>query len=66
VEVCDSYDIDEDCNGKSEERDPGLVDATWWFPDEDGDTYGERRGGELVCDQPDGWLLDEVIFCVAG
>ena len=53
-EVCDG--IDNDCNGKIDDADPGLNpdSATAWYPDTDGDTFGEGQDAELACEQPEG------------
>lgn len=54
-EVCDDADVDEDCDGLSDDLDPS-VDAsggTLWFADADRDGYGDSADpGKLLCDVP--------------
>ena len=54
TEVCSG--VDDDCDGKIDDADPGLDpnSATAWYPDTDGDSYGEGEAPELACEQPDG------------
>lgn len=51
AEVCDGADLDEDCNGLSEDADPGVNGQQEGYVDGDGDGYG---GGEVIraCDLP--------------
>jgi hypothetical protein len=48
-EICD--DKDSDCDGK------GDVSALW-YPDLDGDGYGDADAGTKACEQPDGMVAD--------
>ena len=41
-ERCDDDDVDEDCDGLSEEGD--AIGKTWWHPDADGDGYPDATG----------------------
>ncbi len=52
-EVCDPLDVDEDCNGRSEDEDPAITGQPDWYVDQDGDGYG---AGDAVtsCDAPEG------------
>ena len=55
MEVCDSHDTDEDCNGLSDDADPGVDTgtATAWTADADGDGYGDSSAAPtLACDDP--------------
>ncbi len=63
-EVCDASDVDEDCNGLSDDDDSGLLasSASEFYPDSDGDGYGDASGAVAACDDPDGtgasWISD--------
>ncbi|MFT4979168.1 MAG: hypothetical protein ACI8S6_005078, partial [Myxococcota bacterium] len=57
-EVCDPDDADEDCNGLSEDDDPGLAVADLWYPDSDGDGYGDVQGEVAACEAPSGYIAD--------
>jgi hypothetical protein len=50
-EVCDG--IDNDCDG---DADGGAVDAPTWYPDEDGDSFGDAEGAVESCERPEGYL----------
>ena len=59
TEVCD--DVDNDCDGTIDE---GVLDS--WFPDDDGDGYGDEAGAEVeACEQPDGYV-DNASDCRDG
>jgi hypothetical protein len=64
TEVCDPYNIDEDCDGGGDDYDPeadeGLEGMSTWYPDSDGDDYGdEDYGGWYRCDPPtSSWVTD--------
>ena len=49
-EICDG--IDNDCNAQVDEDDPGLVDGVVYYPDLDGDGYGDDAAGEVACAAP--------------
>lgn len=51
-EVCDGDD--DDCDGEIDED--SAVDAGSWFPDADGDGYGETLGWVVTCDAPAGYI----------
>lgn len=52
IEVCDSVDADEDCNGVADEEDEGVV-LSVFYADEDGDGYGNAKSEVEACDAPD-------------
>ncbi|MEL6348192.1 MAG: MopE-related protein [Myxococcota bacterium] len=74
TEVCDPDGFDEDCDGLINEEDPSLSNANEFWPDRDGDGYGQRYedvGGLPVCelDDPGNVLLEPIELCadfVAG
>lgn len=53
TEVCDPADVDEDCNTLADDEDPGTDPTTMtnWYPDADGDSYGDSSAApDLQCD----------------
>ena len=51
-------DATETCDGQDNNCD-GQVDedlGTTWYPDEDGDGYGQEEGGVVACDPPSGHI----------
>ncbi len=55
AEICDG--LDNDCN---ELIDDDPVDDTLWFEDEDADGYGNPDESEWACDQPEGWVTNDL------
>ena len=53
TEVCNS--IDDDCNGSIDDN---AIDALEWFPDDDGDGFGDSSSPLLSCIQPTGYIAD--------
>jgi MYXO-CTERM domain-containing protein len=53
-EVCDG--ADNDCDGTADEDD--AIDATAWYADTDGDTYGDPADETLSCSRPEGRVAD--------
>jgi len=53
-EVCD--DIDNDCDDR---LDVEATDASAWYPDEDGDGYGDPAGEVLRCSGGSGWVAND-------
>ncbi len=57
-ERCDG--VDNDCDDEVDEDD--AADASTWYPDADGDGYGDPDSGLVACSQPKGYL-DEASDC---
>ncbi len=53
-EVCDG--VDNNCDGTVDES--TATDATIWYPDADGDGYGDAYNSQPACTAPDGTLAD--------
>jgi large repetitive protein len=53
-EICDG--IDNDCDG---DTDSDAIDQLTYFPDEDGDGFGDPEEGVLGCSLPDEHVLDD-------
>ncbi len=54
-ELCDTQ-LDEDCDGAVDESD--AIDATDWFPDVDGDGFGNDQSVLRSCTSPLGHVAD--------
>ena len=52
VETCDG--VDNDCDGEIDE--PGADGSPTWYPDADGDGWGDEDEGKEWCDAPFGWI----------
>ncbi len=50
-EACDG--LDNDCDG---EIDEDAADAVAWYPDADGDAYGDSEQALTSCEQPEGYV----------
>jgi hypothetical protein len=57
VEVCDSSDTDDDCDGLSDDADPSVDAGTYvtFYIDSDGDGYGDGSSTTQQCDVPSGY-----------
>ena len=53
-EYCNSED--DDCDGDIDEDD--AVDATTWYADSDGDSYGDVATSDVECTQPSAYVAD--------
>jgi len=49
-------DVDDDCDGDTDEDD--AVDALTWYADGDNDGYGDPESTTAACDQPTGWVSE--------
>ena len=54
LEICD--EIDNNCDGVVDEDE--AVNASPWFPDADGDGFGDATQTYWSCSQPDGYIED--------
>ncbi len=54
-EFCDGFD--NDCDEEVDED--SAVDAGAWYPDADGDGYGEPSDPTVSCEAPEGFVADE-------
>ena len=52
-EICD--EIDNDCNGQTDENSASGIQT--WYLDSDQDGYGEPNTSQVACDQPIGYTL---------
>ncbi len=65
---CDDQDAgvhpgaDERCNGADDDCDGDVdedaIDASSWYPDADGDSFGDPAAGTVSCVQPEGYIED--------
>ena len=53
TEVCN--DLDDNCDGAV---DVDAIDASTWYADADGDSYGNEEVVTASCDQPDNFVVD--------
>lgn len=60
-EVCDADDVDEDCDGLSDDFDDGVDESSMstWFADTDGDGFGDVDNTGLAADPGPGWTPDD-------
>jgi hypothetical protein len=65
-EVCDGAGGDEDCDGLVDSEDDSMASSPLptWYPDDDGDGYGDAsRAGKRQCDPPAGDWSTQVDDC---
>jgi hypothetical protein len=56
TEICNS--IDDNCNGLTDDADPGITGQPTWYADADGDGYGNPSVHVLACNQPAGYVAN--------
>ena len=56
AEVCDALDLDEDCDGASDDADAGVTGTSTWYGDTDGDGYGDSADSAASCTAPVGYV----------
>lgn len=54
-EVCDELDVDEDCDGLSDDDDASVTGTTTWYVDADGDSYGGTTSVQ-ACESVSGYV----------
>jgi hypothetical protein len=52
TELCDSANLDEDCDYLADDADSSATGKTTWYKDTDGDSYGATGTTSSACDQP--------------
>jgi hypothetical protein len=58
-EVCDVANVDEDCDGVSDDNDGTVTGKTTWYQDNDADTYGNPSITDSKCEQPSGYVIND-------
>ena len=58
IEICDEDDTDENCDGIAEGAD--AVGAVTWYSDQDSDGYGDPQGVLWQCDEPVGYVTNDL------
>ena len=57
-EVCDAGNVDEDCDGLSNDADPSVTGQSTFYADLDGDGYGEVASSVMACSAPAEFVTD--------
>jgi len=57
TEICDAADVDEDCDGNSDDDDSSVDVTTYntYYADTDGDGFGDELNTSSACDVPSGY-----------
>jgi len=61
-ELCN--DVDDDCDGEVDED--AAADASTWYADADGDSYGYADDWLIACNMPSGYVADDDTDCDDG
>ncbi len=54
TETCDN--VDNDCDGLTDDKDPNVSGRPTWYRDNDGDSYGSSSTTSTACVQPSGYV----------
>ena len=57
-EFCDG--LDNDCDGLTDDNDPGVIGRSFWYADNDTDTYGDPNSFQLTCSPPAGYVTNNL------
>ncbi|MFZ5482151.1 MAG: putative metal-binding motif-containing protein [Myxococcota bacterium] len=56
TETCDGKD--DDCDGATDDDDADVTGRDTFYPDDDGDGFGDETAGDPWCEAPAGWVAD--------
>jgi hypothetical protein len=59
TEVCDTLNVDEDCDGLADDSDTAATGMSTWYRDADTDTYGNPAVTTSTCDMPSGYVTND-------
>ena len=59
TEICDPFDVDEDCDDLADDADDSVDGTTPWFADLDSDTFGDPNAPLAACNSPVGYVADD-------
>jgi hypothetical protein len=62
AEICDAANVDEDCDGKSDDSDSGAAGGTSWYADSDKDGYGGSTA-KVQCDASTSYPYSTSLDC---
>ena len=54
TEVCNG--VDDDCDGLTDDADPGVIGVATWYADSDADGFGDAAVSVLTCTTPAGYV----------
>lgn len=54
TEVCNG--VDDDCDGLTDDADPGVIGVSTWYADSDTDGFGDGAAATLACAPPTGYV----------